>query len=76
MITLLMLKEVLFLYTSEDGYNWDEGTHIGHVGGGCYYSNNLVLKDKNGNNRLLIQYSECYKGNRVNVKHTWLTIEK
>lgn len=64
------------LYTSEDGYNWDEGTHIGHVGGGCYYSNNLVLKDKNGNNRLLIQYSECYKGNRVNVKHTWLTIEK
>lgn len=65
------------LYLSDDGKNWDEGTFIGTARGGCYYSNNIILKDKNGNNRLLIQYSELY-GNVhcVDVKHMWLTIEK
>lgn len=63
------------LYTSLDGQNWDEGTYLGRVRGGCYYSNNILLKDKNKNNRLLIQYSENYgKDHCVNVKHVWLAV--
>lgn len=65
------------LYTSEDGQNWDEGTYIGYEDGPCYYSNNIVLKDKNGKNRLLMQYSESYgRECCVNVKHMWLSIDK
>lgn len=64
------------LYTSEDGSVWDEGEFIGEPKGLCYYSNNIVLKDKEGKNRLLIQYSETYKGSCVNVMHRWLRIEK
>lgn len=64
-------------YTSEDGQNWDEGTYLGRVGGSCYYSNNIVLKDKDKGNRLLVQYSECYGvAECVNIKHVWLTVEK
>lgn len=64
-------------YTSEDGQNWDEGSCLGRVAGGCYYSNNIVLKDKNNKNRLLVQYSECYGVEHcVDIKHVWLTIEK
>lgn len=65
------------LYTSTDCENWDEGTYIGNIKGSCYYSNNIVMKDKDGSNRLLIQYSECYnKGNCVNVFHRWLKIDR
>ena len=65
------------LYTSKDGQNWDEGSYLGREKGVCYYSNNIVLKDKNRNNRLLIQYSEMYgKAACVNVKHVWLKIKK
>ena len=64
------------LYSSEDGHNWDEGTYIGNVKGVCYYSNNIVLKNNEGKNRLLIQYSEIYIPSRVNVKHRWLTIHR
>lgn len=65
------------LYTSLDGQNFDEGTTIANVAGLCYYSNNIVLKDKEGNNRLLIQYSERYgTQHSVNIKHVWLTVEK
>lgn len=65
------------LYTSEDGEHWDEGTYIGKESGACYYSNNIVLKDKQGHNRLLIQYSEMYgKESCVNVFHRFLTIKK
>lgn len=64
-------------YTSEDGQNWDEGSYLGRVEGSCYYSNNIVLKDKNNRNRLLVQYSEGYGVEEcVNVKHVWLTVEK
>lgn len=67
----------LVLYTSEDGQNWDEGCYLGHEKGPCYYSNNIVLKDKDGKNRLLIQYSEMYgKTFCVNVNHIWMSIEK
>lgn len=65
------------LYTSEDGQNWDEGTYLGHEKGPCYYSNNIVLKNKEGKNRLLIQYSECYGVDWcVDVKHVWLEIKR
>ena len=65
------------LYTSEDGCVWDEGTYLGREKGACYYSNNIVLKDKNGDNRLLIQYSEMYGVEScVNVYHRWLKVKK
>ena len=64
-------------YTSEDGEHFDEGAYLGREKGPCYYSNNIVLKDKKGNNRLLVQYSEMYGVEAcVNVKHVWLTVEK
>ena len=64
------------LYTSEDGITWDEGTYLGREERYCYYSNNIVLKDKNGKNRLLIQYSEMYGVKQcVNIIHRWLTVE-
>ena len=65
------------LYTSKDGQNWDEGSYVATERGYCYYSNNIVLKDKNNKNRLLIQYSEVYGvAACVNVKHVWLTVER
>lgn len=48
------------LYTSLDAIHWDEGTYIGTKRGLCYYSNHLNLTDKNGDNFLLLQYSELY----------------
>lgn len=65
-------------YTSEDGQNWDEGTYLAKVEQGtCYYSNNIVLKDQNKGNRLLVQYSECYGvEDCVDVKHVWLTVNR
>ena len=43
-----------------------------------YIENNIITKVKNEKkqNRLLIQYSEGYDGEKVNVFHRWLTIEK
>jgi hypothetical protein len=41
----------------------------------AYYSNNINLKDEKGN-FLLIQYSDSYDGNRVNVMHQKLRIIK
>ena len=64
------------LYTSEDGQLWDEGGYIARAEGSCYYSNNIVLKDGEGKSRLLVQYSETYRGACVNVKHVWLRINK
>ena len=65
------------LYTSLDGYTWDAGTYIARENGSCYYSNNVIMKDKNGKSRMLIQYSETYgQEDCVNVKHVWLTVEK
>ncbi len=68
----------LVLYTSADGYTWDEGTLIGTWVGGCYYSNNLKLRDETGV-FLLMQYSEtCSEEHpsRVNVMHRRLRIRK
>lgn len=64
------------IYSSLDGQNWDEGHYMGRVNAWCYYSNNIVLKDKEGKNRMLIQFSEGYAEQRVNIKHMWIRIEK
>lgn len=64
------------LYTSLDSANWDEGHYIHwKPGGACYYSNNLNLRDENGN-FLLIQYSDAYRSCCVNVRHIRLRIKK
>ena len=62
-------------YSSENGYDWDEGTYLSRISGGCFYSNNLNLKDEKGN-FLLVQYSQCYEASRVNVMHMKLRIER
>lgn len=66
------------IYTSKDGQDWDEAFAARHLvtGGGCYYSNNIVLKENNGNQRMLIQFSEAYYAAQVNVFHMWLTIKR
>ncbi len=63
------------LYTSNDGVTWDEGYYLADKKGLCYYSNNIVL-NKNGKSRLLVQYSECYASQCVNILHRWLEIKK
>ena len=66
------------LYTSRDGEIWDEGSTVRELPYqcACYYSNNLVLKGRDGKNRMLIQFSESYDAERVNVMHMWLQIEQ
>ena len=70
-------RKTFVLYTSEDGTNWDEGTYIAETPKpeGQYYSNNLNLKDEQGN-FLLVQYSESYDDSKVNIKHLKLRIKK
>lgn len=70
-------RNKLALYTSENGYDWDEGEFVDSTEHNtCFYSNNLLLKNKEGKNRLLIQYSHSYFEKRVNIRHMWLEIEK
>lgn len=70
-------RNKLALYTSKDGYTWDEGEFIDNTEHNtCFYSNNIIIKDNKGKNRLLIQYSHSYIRKCVNIRHMWLTIEK
>ncbi len=62
------------LYSSEDGHIWDEGVYLETEKTCCYYSNNILLKGENGDNFLLIQYSDTYAEARVNVCHMRLRI--
>ncbi len=65
-------------YTSENGYDWDEGTYMEWTEKpiSCYYSNNINLCDDEGK-FLLVQYSETYDGtDRVNVKHVRLRVKR
>ena len=63
-------------YTSKDLYHWDEGELLIHKEKvGAFYSNNLNLSDENGN-FLLVQYSDNYKGSRVNVMHMNVRIRR
>jgi len=59
-------------YTSPDGLRWDGGYMFEAERGCCYYSNNLRLRDQNGKERLLVQYSYVYRDACVNVMHLWL----
>jgi len=73
------LPKQFVLYTSEDGFHWDEGRYIGWTkdpghGGMSFYSNNLVLNE-NGQQRVLIQSSIAYDFGRVNIAHWYLNIE-
>lgn len=64
------------LYTSKDAINWDEGVYICEVPNQSgYYSNNLVLEQDDGSQRVLIQSSVPYDGGRVNVCHWFLDIK-
>ncbi len=65
-------------YTSENGCDWDEGVFLGYheKSIGDYYSNNINLRDGQGN-FLLVQYSENYDNDeRVNVKHVRLRVKR
>ncbi len=64
------------LYTSPDMKEWDEGYMLVDKKGVAYYSNNINLKDEQGN-FLLIQYSDNYEGNyKVNVMHQRIRIKR
>ena len=66
------------IYTSENGYDWDEGIYFNYWDHriGQYYSNNINLRDEQGN-FLLIQYSESYDGSeRVNNMHVRLRVKR
>lgn len=72
------------LYSSTDGAHWDEGVRLRekpHLAG-AFYSNNLNLKDENGE-FLLIQFSDTYTDDpsayyvaTVNVMHTRVRIRR
>ncbi len=64
-------------YTSENASDWDEGLYfIRKENSFCFYSNNLNLRDEEGN-FLLVQYSDTYADDaRVNVMHTKLRIKR
>lgn len=64
------------LYTSENAVDWDEGCFVVEKKDvGAFYSNNLNLRDEKGN-FLLIQYSDSYYKNKVNVMHMKLRVKK
>ena len=65
------------LYTSEDATHWDEGCMVVDAPGiSAFYSNNLNLRDEEGN-FLLIQYSDPYEGwGKVNVSHLKLRVKR
>ena len=65
-------------YTSENGYEWDEGILLAHNPKpiGCFYSNNIALTDELGK-FLMVQYSESYDcSDRVNVRHVKLRVKR
>ena len=64
------------LYTSKDGMHWDEGRYIYESEGKtAYYSNNLVIDGKNGEQNVLIQASVPYSKGCVNIGHWILRIQ-
>ena len=64
------------LYTSKDGIVWDEGHRIvDYHPQYSFYSNNVIV-NKNGKNKLLVQYSQTYKESCcVNIYHMWIENE-
>ena len=63
------------LYTSADGIHWDEGTYLRLCDAGYgAYSNNLVVRQPDGTERLLIQASHAYEENKTNVIQYWVDL--
>ncbi len=70
------------IYTSKDGIEWDDGIMLELEKSGCYYSNMLPLKDSDGKDYVLLQYSDLYAENwedrsyakSVNVMHRFLRV--
>ncbi len=64
------------VYTSDDGYNWDNGEVIRYREAAAgSYSNNVIIHDDEGNEKaLLIQFSHAYHLFKTNVLE--LLIEK
>jgi hypothetical protein len=63
------------IYRSPDGLRWDEGLILREAEAGAgAYSNSLVVGSQvpAEPNRLLIQASHAYRGNRTNVLHWWI----
>ena len=77
-------RKGFMIYSSLDGQHWDNGVRLAektHLAG-AFYSNNLNLKDENGE-FLLVQFSETYTDDpdayyvaTVNVMHTRIRIRK
>ena len=56
------------LYTSPDGFNWDEGQMLAlRTAGVGAYSNNILVHTPDGRERLLIQTSHAYFENNTNT---------
>ena len=61
------------LYASDDGIHWDNGHYLYmKTAGHGAYSNNLIVHDPDGADRLLIQCSRAYYENRTNILTYWL----
>jgi len=63
------------IYRSPDGLHWDDGLILRRKEAGVgAYSNSLVVgaADPERPNRLLVQASHAYRGNRTNVLHWWI----
>lgn len=76
-------RKGFMIYSSTDGQHWDEGVRLAEKNhlAGAFYSNNLNLKDENGE-FLLVQFSETYTDDpdpyyvaTVNVMHTRIRIK-
>jgi len=58
------------IYISDDGFEWDEGTYLSmKVAAAGAYSNNVIVHDRDGKERLLIQCSRAYDKHKTNVLH-------
>ena len=75
------MKNFIF-YHSDDAIHWDEGTVVsepldGVPRSGCYYSNNITIRGKDGIDRMLVQYSEQFVKETaiVNAMHAWVQVE-
>lgn len=64
-------------YYSKDGMNWSNGILVNEGRrGGCYYSNIIPVTGADGEERLLVQYSESYAGACTNICHAWIDIRE
>ena len=68
-------KGHMVLYSSRDGRVWDEGVYLKmRTEGLGAYSNSIAVGSLNPHkrNRLLIQASHAYEGNKTSVYHWWV----